>query len=226
MNAITGLVELLLEEETNSDTKESLTAIHDSSRSLMRILNDILDFSRLESGKVEIEESCFAIRQLLTTELRLFESQAASKGLVLSMICDPKVPKYLIADNHRLQQVLSNLLSNAIKFTAKGHIDIVCNVDKNLVEITVADTGIGISPNKKKVIFEEFMQADNSVTRSYGGTGLGLAISRQIMRLMGGTLELQKSDENGSVFRLEFPLIEGDGLPTAVHPSQIIQIKQ
>jgi signal transduction histidine kinase/CheY-like chemotaxis protein len=211
MNGLLGLTELVLAGELAPDHRAHLTLARESGQRLLAILNDILDFSRIEHGKVELEEAPTDLRDLCERCVKTQFAAAQAKGLQLRAEIDPRVRPWLLADSLRLQQVLTNLLSNAIKFSERGEIVLRLTVapadghDQEL-RFAVSDPGVGIPPEHHARIFEAFTQADASTTRRYGGTGLGLAISSQLVRIMGGHLELESEPGCGSTFRFALRL--------------------
>ena len=205
MNAIIGMTELVLDTSLTSEQREYLEMVLDSSNSLLALLNDILDLSKVEAGKLELEELPFDLRQWFEESIKSMAFRAKQKDLTLQCAVDPEVPEHLIGDWHRLHQVLLNLLANAIKFTDRGGIQVKIRPyrrGERFVELLfeVRDTGIGIPPQKCKTIFQEFEQADNSTKRRYGGTGLGLAICRRLVELMQGRIGVKSVVNEGSVF--------------------------
>lgn len=205
MNAIIGMTELALLTELNAEQREYLEMVKTSADSLLSLLNDILDFSKIEAGKLEIEFMPFSLQETIGSTLPSLAIRAHQKGLEIAYNIDAKVPKRLLGDPLRIQQIITNLIGNAIKFTETG--EVVLNVlplQKNDNEITllfsVSDTGIGIPDDKRSKIFELFSQADGSMTRKYGGTGLGLAISSNLVKLMGGEIWVDSVFGKGSTF--------------------------
>jgi two-component system, sensor histidine kinase and response regulator len=205
MNAIIGMTELVLDTPLTSEQREYLEMVLDSSNSLLALLNDILDLSKVEAGKLELEDLPFDLRQWFEESMKSIAFRAKQKDLTLQCAVDPEVPEHLIGDWHRLHQVLLNLLANAIKFTDRGGIQVTIRPNRRgerFVELLfeVRDTGIGIAPQKCKAIFQEFEQADNSTKRRYGGTGLGLAICRRLVELMHGRIGVKSVVNEGSIF--------------------------
>ena len=205
MNGILGMTELALETNLTSRQREYLMMVKLSADSLLTVINDILDFSKIEAGKLSLDPIPFDLRDSLDDTMRTLANRAHDKGLELACRIAPEVPDSLIGDPLRLRQVIVNLVGNAIKFTAQGEVVVSVEVarlsDKQVsLQFSVADTGIGISPEKRRSIFEPFEQADGSTTRRYGGTGLGLAISTNLVQLMGGSISVEGNLGAGSTF--------------------------
>ncbi|MHC4996310.1 MAG: PAS domain-containing protein, partial [Planctomycetota bacterium] len=210
MNGVIGMTELLMNTPLTPQQREYVNLIDQSAESLLRLLNDILDFSKIEAGRLELEEIPFRLRDTLGDTLRTLGVRAAEKGLELTCDIPPEIPEALVGDPGRLRQVVVNLAGNAIKFTERGEVVVgVCleETEGDLGEgrvrlrISVRDTGIGIAPDKQRLIFEAFAQEDSSTTRQYGGTGLGLAIASQLVGLMGGRIWIESQPGVGSVFQ-------------------------
>ncbi len=205
MNAIIGMTELLTGTNLDAEQREWLEIIGSSSDVLMTLINDILDFSKIEAGRMELETIDFRLDEMVREVRDMFSAAAREKGLALRAGADPETPVRVRGDSARLRQILMNLVSNAIKFTPSGSVAVrACRDEEtaggNRFRFEVADTGIGVSPEQARRIFEPFSQADASMTRKFGGTGLGLAISRKLSRLMGGDLWLDRPDGGGAVF--------------------------
>jgi len=205
MNGIIGMTELALDTELSLDQREYLGMVKTSAASLLTVINDILDFSKIEAGKLELDTIDFSLRDSLAEIMRTLAGRAHDKKLELAVQIPPDVPDALIGDPGRLRQVLINLVGNAIKFTETG--EVVVRVEKKWetderiwVQLSVRDTGIGIAPDKQKLVFSAFTQADGSTSRKYGGTGLGLAISTQLVEMMGGEIWLNSEPGKGSTF--------------------------
>lgn len=210
MNAILGFTDLLLETKLQPEQKQHLSTVRDSARSLLSLLNDILDTAKLESGATEFEVTDFSLRAICELVISSFKVNADKKGLTLTLDYPESVSDFFRGDGLRVQQIITNLVSNAVKFTEQGHVRLeVAHDGKNLI-ISVHDTGIGISKDRLEKIFDPFSQADASVTRRYGGTGLGTTISRQLALRMKGTLEVASEEGKGSVFTLSLPLLVGE----------------
>ncbi len=221
MNAVIGMAELLLDTRLRSEQRDYLVALKDSAESLLGLIDDILDFSKIEAGKLELRLSEFDPRETLGDTLRTLGIRADQKGLELVGHVASDVPARLVGDGPRLRQVIVNLVGNAIKFTERG--EVVVDVEKEAQEgseatlrFLVADTGIGIPPDKQQLIFEAFAQADSSTTRQYGGTGLGLSISAELVQMMGGRLTVESEPGRGSRFRFTARF----GLPGARPPAR------
>jgi signal transduction histidine kinase len=200
MNGILGMLNLALRTDSAADQRACLDDALTSAHSLMDLLNDVLDLSRVEAGRMDLEEVPFSLPRILQEAARNIAPKAAEKKLAVTVHCHPGVPEWVRGDPTRLRQVLVNLLGNAVKFTAQGEISLSAAPLDSGVEFSVRDTGIGIAPEKLGLIFEPFRQADGSTTRRYGGSGLGLAICAQLVRMMGGRIWLESEPGRGSVF--------------------------
>lgn len=211
MNGVCGMAELLLDTQLTIEQQEYTQTIISSGNALLGIINDILDYSKIHEGKLEIENTPFHLGRLANELVLLLYPKAHEKGIDLVLYYSPQARMDVIGDQTRIRQVLLNLLNNAIKFTEAGSIILSIETlrsskDGGIFTITVEDSGIGISPEKTESIFERFSQADASTTRMYGGTGLGLTISRQLVELMGGTLTVTSFPDTGSTFWVSIPL--------------------
>jgi signal transduction histidine kinase len=205
MNGIIGLTGLTLDTRLTPDQRENLTMVHASATSLLQIINDILDLSKIEAGRLSIDPVRFRLREQLAAGLRPLIARAHEKGLRFTIDVDAAVPDDLVADALRLQQVLTNLVGNAIKFTERGSIGVRVETESAsdrdaTLRFTVTDTGIGIPADRQRAIFEAFTQADGSTTRRYGGTGLGLTISSSLVTMMGGRLWVDSEPPRGTAF--------------------------
>ncbi|AIQ60961.1 response regulator [Paenibacillus borealis] len=205
MNGVVGMIDLLMETELAPEQKEYTEIIRKSADTLITVINDILDFTKMESGKMEMEEQLFELQTTIQEVFSLFSAEAGKKNLELAYFIDQKLPKLIYGDMARLRQVLINLVANAVKFTNQGGVYLVASSlptadNKLVVEFTVKDTGIGISPEKCDRLFQPFSQLDSSMTRKYGGTGLGLAICKSLVGMMGGDIRVESMEEKGATF--------------------------
>lgn len=207
MNGVLGFAEVLAKADLTPEQHRHAEAIVTSGRSLMRLLNDILDMSKIEAGALEVAVEPFDLPHLLRQCGNLFSATADSKGLDLNLVLYGELPQYVRSDPHRLRQILLNLLGNAIKFTTSGHVELAAYMDSpDRLRVAVADSGIGIPRERQTSIFNEFEQEDASTSRRYGGTGLGLSISRKLAELLGGTLELASEPGVGTTVTLIIPI--------------------
>ncbi len=219
MNAVLGMTSLALETTLDDEQRDYLQTVESSARELLQLLNKVLDFSKIESGRLTLEDIPYEPAALTDTAVRTMEPLALAKKLELRASLDPELPANLLGDPAKVRQVLLNLLSNAIKFTDRGWVacsaKLVRGEGGDRVRYSVADTGIGVAVDKHDVIFEAFRQADGSTTRRYGGTGLGLSISKRLVEAMGGAITLHSEPGCGAEFSFELPLVRADG---ASHP--------
>ncbi|MEK4276295.1 response regulator [Paenibacillus sp. FSL R7-0026] len=205
MNGVIGMVDLLMETELREDQKEYADIVRRSADALVTVINDILDFTKMESGKMELEEHPFEIVSCIREVLGLFAAEAGKKNLELDYFLEDSVPELIYGDMARLRQVLLNLIANAIKFTDQGGVYLIVSVKEEkdgemALEFAVKDTGIGIASDKVDRLFQPFSQLDTSMTRKYGGTGLGLAICKTLVEMMGGQIYLDTTEQRGATF--------------------------
>ncbi len=212
INGIAGMIDLLSQNPPEEDRKAYLNAIRHSAENLKVIINDLLDLSAIESGKLKFEKIPFNAAELIQNLAQTFTYQVREKRLEFNVQIAPEVNRMIIGDPARLNQIITNLVSNAVKFTHRGSITVTANIlrantRKCVLKVSVKDTGVGIPADKLQTIFESFSQADASVTRRYGGTGLGLAIARQLAELQKGTITVQSTVHVGSEFIVSIPYL-------------------
>nr|WP_315239650.1 PAS domain-containing protein [uncultured Albidiferax sp.] len=223
MNAIIGFTELLLGTDLGQLQRRHMTTVRQSARSLLGLLNDILDTAKLERGAVELEQKDFSLKALVTEAADAQRLTAENKGLDLEVHYAPTMPEFFKGDAMRILQVLNNLLGNAIKFTQVGSVHVTVQPDLGMVHIAVADTGIGIAEDRIDKIFDPFSQADASMSRRFGGTGLGTTIARQLVELMDGQLQVESTLGLGSTFHVRLPLAPGQPVE-AVHEMLLYEL--
>ena len=221
MNGVIGMTGLLLDTPLNDEQREFADTVRRCGETLLDLINDILDYSKIAAGKLDLESTEFTLRDLIEETIELLTPRGASKGLELFCEIDQGVPKYLLGDAGRLRQVLMNLVGNAVKFTNHGEIIVnasllATEVDSAHLRIEVRDTGIGIDPSVQERLFQSFTQADASTSRRFGGTGLGLAISKQLVELMDGQIGVHSTLGVGSTFWFNLHL------PTINHPDELV----
>lgn len=224
MNAIIGMADLTIRADIDPSRRKNLTILRNSALSLLKLLNQLLDFSRLESGKIELENAAFSLPDILDNVHELMAVPARESGIAFSYTIDEEVPAIFMGDADRVRQILLNLVGNAIKFTQQGSITMHCALPlasevrqteehQKWVRLTVSDTGIGIPPDKHEAIFLSFTQADGSFTRKYGGAGLGLSICRQLAERMGGNISVQSTEGTGTSFYVDIPFTKAESQP-------------
>ncbi|MBO9713575.1 PAS domain S-box protein [Sphingomonas sp.] len=214
MNGVLGFADLLLDGNLPDDERDYARLIAESSRAMMRILNEILDLSKIEAGQMAIIDESVELPHALMRSVELFEAVAKQKGIALSVALAPDLPRWIHGDGLRLRQVVTNLVGNAVKFTNEGSVQVEAKADYAGFEprllVSVRDTGIGIAPERQEMIFAEFVQADEETARNFGGTGLGLSIADRLVHLMGGEMTLESELRKGSCFTLILPLVEAE----------------
>ncbi len=223
INGVLGITTLLLDCGLNATQRHYAELIASSGNSLLAIINDVLDFSKVEAGKLTLEALDFDLDELLAELVSIHGLRAREKSLSLHTHTEPNTPRFLRGDPYRLRQILNNLLGNACKFTQRGSVSLTVGIasadaQRICLRFEVTDTGIGIAPDKQRLLFQPFSQVDNSITRNFGGTGLGLAICKQLAELMQGTIELQSTEGIGSKFIVVLPFETVDQVrkPSAV----------
>lgn len=236
LNGVIGITDLLLTTPLNEEQKDYARTINASAGTLLALVDDVLDISRIEAGKMDIEKTPFDLHRLVRGTIKMMESQAKQKGLGMFYRIAPDVPFALIGGEHQLRQILINLIGNAIKFTPSGDVEIVIqrmnsisNAGVNWLRFEVRDTGIGIADDAKEKIFEQFTQADESTTRQFGGSGLGTTITRQLVELMDGRIGVLSTHGEGSVFWFELPFalqnttsIDTDQAKSSLNESRVL----
>jgi signal transduction histidine kinase/ActR/RegA family two-component response regulator len=232
MHGVLGMAQLALDAETAQESREYLKTLQSCAEGLLGVLNDILDFSKIEAGKLSLENIPFSLRRTVNDVSNLALPQARAKGLALECLVAADLPDVLVGDPTRLRQVLTNLMGNAVKFTQSGSVKLLVSPapsdhavtpERASVVFEVSDTGIGISEEHKKHIFEAFAQADGGVTRRFGGTGLGLAICSQLAQLMGGHLSLESTVNVGSTFEFACTFAVGKEQDLAIRPMAAVE---
>lgn len=219
MNAVLGFANILLGTRLDEEQRDFVQTIRSSGESLLTLINDILDFSKIEAGRLQLENIVFDLAQITEEVAALLSSKAEEKHVELAVFFDPQLPRTWVGDPIRVRQVLMNLVGNAIKFTERGYvsIDVSLQADpstesnpKRFAQIRVRDTGVGIGPEKRHLLFQKFQQVDSSTTRRFGGTGLGLAICRLLVERMGGFIGVDSQLGQGSTFYFTLPWMESD----------------
>jgi PAS domain S-box-containing protein len=215
MNAVIGMTDLLLGTELTAEQREFAEVVHVSGDALLHVIDDILDYSKIEAGKLDLEHAPFNLRDVVEGALDIVAPRAWEKELELGCLIDDAAPAGLVGDEARLRQVLLNLLSNAVKFTERGEVMVLVNAEptgagSHRIELAVRDTGIGIPADRMNELFTSFSQVDASTTRRFGGTGLGLAISKRLIELMGGDISVESEPSEGSTFRISLPVTAAD----------------
>ena len=221
MNAIMGFNDLIRENQSgNSKAQDVLQLTHQSGEHLLTVINDVLDYSQFQSGKLGIHPEAFELQKTLESATALFANRIKSMRLTFECEVDDALPTWILADRHRLMQILVNLLGNAIKFTQQGYVKLSVKGVANDVVFEVKDSGIGISHEQQKMVFERFSQATDQTQSTYGGNGLGLAISKRLVELMGGQIGVRSELGTGSTFWFQIPLVAAQAPTLAEHTSQ------
>jgi signal transduction histidine kinase/CheY-like chemotaxis protein len=224
MNGVISATDLLLGTSLDPWQRDDLLAIQSCARGLVAILNDVLDLARIESGRVTLERESLDLRALVKESVTMLRAAATTKGIAMEAFFETDVPRSVLGDPLRLRQVLVNLVGNALKFTERGCVSVNvrigtrADVEGERLQIAVIDTGIGIAPDKRELIFEKFVQEESSTTRRFGGTGLGLAIVHDLVEVMGGTVRVQDTPGGGSTFVVDLPLLRA---PSTAQPAPV-----
>jgi signal transduction histidine kinase len=222
LNGVVGLAHVLARTTLDAQQTKLLRAIIDSATLLEELLSDILDLSRIESGRLALRHEPFSLERLAQESAANFAAKADEKGLTLKVEVAEGLPSHVMGDVVRVRQVLGNLLSNAVKFTAAGQVALSVRVEGQSVVFEVADTGIGFEPAQGERLFDRFVQADGSITRRFGGSGLGLAICRELVEMMSGDISAQGEPGKGATFRFTFPLTPVPASEAPVHDTATI----
>ncbi|MDF9839903.1 MULTISPECIES: ATP-binding protein [unclassified Paenibacillus] len=214
LNGIIAMSDVLRTSDLSADDLEMADIIHTSGHALLSVFNHILDFTKIESGKMELDYELFNLHSCLKETLDLFRALAMERRLALEMLIDPNIPALLVGDSNRLRQVLNNLIGNAIKFTTSGSVKVHARLRQAMdgvlqLEFVVEDTGVGIPDDKMKYLFQPFTQVDATINRKFGGTGLGLSICKMLVELMGGTIYARTGMEQGAAFVFTIQVTEG-----------------
>lgn len=226
MNGLIGMLGLVLTSELNQEQRSMISLAKQSADNLLVILNDILDFSKIEFDKLELAQEPFDLSDIVASVADLFYPQAAAKDVEIGFFVDTSMPLKRVGDASRVRQILLNLVGNAVKFTEQGGVTVNVRAQGDAgVVLTVEDTGIGIPSDRLHVLFQDFSQADESISRRYGGTGLGLAISQRLAQLMGGRITASSQIGSGSVFRLDLPLPAANGRATGADQAERLRGK-
>jgi CheY-like chemotaxis protein len=232
MNGVLGMVEMTLDTELTPEQREYLGMAKTSADDLLGVINDVLDFSKIEAGKLDLDPIPFKLHEHLAQTMKPLALRADQKGLELTCDIRPEVPEEVVADPTRLRQILINLVGNAIKFTERGEVGVEVGVESPGEEqlqlhFAVRDTGIGIAPEKQRLIFEAFAQADGSTTRTFGGTGLGLTISSRLVEMMGGQIGMESQLGEGSCFHFRVPVrvAKPAALPQAMERAELAGLR-
>ena len=218
LNGVMGMVQAMSNDPLEEVQRERLEIVRGSGQALLQIINNVLDISKIEVGRIELSPVVFDLKPVVEDLGRLYAALATEKGLAFDLEVDPSADGWSFGDEVRLRQVLSNLLSNALKFTDQGRVSAKVRRDGDQLVFTISDTGIGVSPEQAPRLFERFVQADASTTRRFGGTGLGLAICREIVKLLGGEISFVSTPGEGSCFTFQVPM-RSVPAPQAVAPT-------
>ncbi|WP_417350650.1 ATP-binding protein [Flavobacterium alkalisoli] len=209
LGSIIGFSDLIYNSDINPKQKQYLQNIRESADYILKLVSDLVDFSKLENNRITIEDTSFNLKNLIENTCRTLEHSAENKNIELNWDVEDELDTTILSDPYRIKQVLTNLISNAIKFTNEGSVEVTAVKKNESIQICVVDTGIGIAKESQSNVFKEFTQANPGIEKKFGGTGLGLTISRRIIELLGGTIELESEEGKGSVFTIIIPYIKG-----------------
>lgn len=210
LGSVIGFSDLLKNTEINTKQKQYLDNIKHSSNYILKLVNDLVDFSKLENDRINIEKVSFNFNDLIESTCKPLEPNATNKSIELNWDVDDRLNDNFISDPYRLKQILTNLISNAIKFTQEGSVEVTAKIVGQDIEVSVLDTGIGIAKNKQKAVFKEFTQAHSGIEKKFGGTGLGLTIAKKMLKLLGGKITLDSEENKGSIFTITIPAIKSE----------------
>ncbi|QEE49314.1 response regulator [Flavobacterium alkalisoli] len=209
LGSIIGFSDLIYNSDINPKQKQYLQNIRESADYILKLVSDLVDFSKLENNRITIEDTSFNLKNLIENTCRTLEHSAENKNIELNWDVEDELDTTILSDPYRIKQVLTNLISNAIKFTNEGSVEVTAVKKNESIQICIVDTGIGIAKESQSNVFKEFTQANPGIEKKFGGTGLGLTISRRIIELLGGTIELESEEGKGSVFTIIIPYIKG-----------------
>jgi len=215
LGSVIGFSDLLKNTEISSKQNQYLDNIKHSSNYILKLVNDLVDFSKLENDRIKIEKVSFNFRDLIESTCKPLEPNAENKGIELNWDVEDVLDNNYVSDPYRMKQILTNLISNAIKFTQEGSVEVSAKIEDGNIEVSVLDTGIGIAKNKQKAVFKEFTQAHSGIEKKFGGTGLGLTIAKKMLRLLDGKITLDSEENKGSIFTITIPAIKS-GVEKAV----------
>ncbi|RZJ33999.1 MAG: response regulator [Flavobacterium sp.] len=210
LGSVIGFTDLLKNTDTNPKQKQYIENIAHSSQYIVKLVNDLVDFSKLENNKITIEEVSFNFRDLIENTCRPLEQNAINKHIELNWDIDEELDDNFVSDPYRIRQILTNLISNAIKFTQEGSVQVVAGSSAGMITVSVIDTGIGIARSQQGNVFEEFTQAHAGIEKKFGGTGLGLTIAKRMLQLLGGDISLESEEGQGSIFTISIPKVRSE----------------
>lgn len=220
LGSVIGFSDLLKNTEINSKQTQYLDNIKHSSNYILKLVNDLVDFSKLENDRISIEKVSFNFKDLIENTCKPLEPNAENKGIELNWDVEESLDNNYVSDPYRLKQILTNLISNAIKFTQEGSVEVMAKIESENIIVSVIDTGIGIAKNKQKAVFKEFTQAHSGIEKKFGGTGLGLTIAKKMLRLLDGKITLDSEENKGSIFTITIPATKSD-IKTVEEPEVI-----